>query len=133
MFKYLAAVLALVAGSVVCSTIAQADDMMAMPSDGYRVASNSSVNDLDSVATTARDEDNSVGSTRATIVSGDDDAGDAPSPTRAPVNNALARPIHASPAHQATAAEHTAAPGTANIPKNPASVRWQSLLPGVMK
>lgn len=133
MFKYLAAALALVAGSVVCSTIAQAVDMMGMPSDSYNVASNSPVNDMDSVATSARDDDSDGSSTRATIISSDDDAGDAPNPTRSAADNALARPTHASPAHHASAAEPAAPPATANSHKNPTSVRWQSLLPGVMK
>ena len=133
MFKYPAAMLTIVAASVFCWASAHADEMMVMPSDGYRIASNSPVNDMDSATGAAHDEDNNVGATRATIISNDDDAGgDIPSSTQTSTAARIARPSHASPTHSAAAAEAVAPPAAAPQ-KSPTSVRWQSLLPGVMK
>ncbi|HET8942008.1 MAG TPA: hypothetical protein VFN13_08475, partial [Rudaea sp.] len=129
---YFAAALTLAAGSV-CWTTAHADEMMAMPGNGYPVASNAPVNDMDSASITAHDDDNDVGAARASIISGDNDGADMPTSNHTGTDNALAHRVHASPAHHAAVTEPTVPPAVANPPKNPTSVRWQSLLPGVMK
>ncbi len=133
MFKFPAAALTLFAGSVFCFATAHADDMMAMPSDGYQLASNSPSSDGDLIATTAHDEDSNVSAARATIVSGDDDGGDVATPAHAATDNTATRILHATPAHHAAVAEPIPAPPAVASHKNPTSVRWQSLLPGVMK